>query len=186
MKKFFVYIHITPSGKRYIGITNSVNPQDRWGTDGMHYQSQPFYRAIKKYGWENISHIIYQVDTKQEMFYLEKYLIRFYNTRDKKYGYNISEGGESGAKGNHYRKSKESIEKSRQYHLGRKRSDQSKQNMRESSKHRMIKVMIDNHIFESIRDAADYINCDRRSLSGALKRNKNSLFKGHHIQYYYK
>ena len=53
-----------------------------------------FYNAILKYGWENISHQVFECDSEAEMKYLEKYLIRFYNTTDHRYGYNVSEGGE--------------------------------------------------------------------------------------------
>ena len=54
------------------------------------------YRAILKWGWKNIKHKIYEVETESEMKYLEKYLIAYYQTTNPKYGYNISTGGESG------------------------------------------------------------------------------------------
>ena len=55
-----VYIHKSPSGKVYVGIT-SKNPIDRW-CNGKGYSNNPhFTYAIKKYGWENITHeILYE------------------------------------------------------------------------------------------------------------------------------
>ena len=93
-----VYIHIFPNGKRYVGLTMR-DVKDRW-KNGKGYQTQKLvYNAILKYGWDNISHIVYECDTESEMKYLERYLISFYNTTDHRYGYNITTGGES-ANGN--------------------------------------------------------------------------------------
>lgn len=96
---YYVYIHTCPNSKRYIGIHEGEHPQNRWGYNGIRYKSQLFYRAIKKYGWSNIIHDIYEVDSQSEMFYLEKYLIRFYNTTNILYGYNVSTGGDKGSNG---------------------------------------------------------------------------------------
>lgn len=100
MKTYKVYIHLFPNNKRYIGVT--TNPTYiRW-VRGYGYKKQPhLYNAIKKYGWDNIEHIVYEVDTESEMFYLERYLISFYQTTNPKYGYNKSIGGDRGGLGNH-------------------------------------------------------------------------------------
>ena len=45
MDNYTVYMHISPSGKRYIGIT-SVKPKYRW-RNGKGYETQIFYRAIE-------------------------------------------------------------------------------------------------------------------------------------------
>lgn len=94
MKKFYVYIHTCPNGKKYVGLTTN-QPSKRWGYNGIHYKSNKhFYSAIQKYGWDNIEHRIFEVDTIAEMEYLEEYLIAFYNTRNPLFGYNITKGGE--------------------------------------------------------------------------------------------
>ena len=91
-----VYIHLFPNGKRYVDLTmRDVNK--RCG-NGIGYKKQKVvYNAILKYGWNNISHIVYECDTESEMKYLERYLIAYYNTTDHRYGYNISTGGEYGS-----------------------------------------------------------------------------------------
>lgn len=91
-KKYYVYIHTFPNGKRYIGLTVQ-DVKRRWG-NGKNYKGQVVYNPILKYGWKNIKHTVYEVDTKEEMEYLEKYLIAYYHTTDRKYGYNVSTGGE--------------------------------------------------------------------------------------------
>lgn len=94
-KKYWVYVHTFPNGKKYVGLTTHKNVKERW-KGGSAYKGQVVYNPILKYGWKNIDHTVYQVDTKEEMEYLEKYLIRYYQSNNRKYGYNISSGGESG------------------------------------------------------------------------------------------
>ena len=101
MKKFYVYIHTCPNGKKYVGIT-TTNPKERWGLNGAKYKSNKhFYRAIQKYDWNNISHQVFEVDTLKEMYYLEKYLIAYYQTNKNEFGYNKSSGGEVSSAGCH-------------------------------------------------------------------------------------
>lgn len=68
-----VYMHITPSGKRYIGITSQKVSQ-RWGVNG--------YRVILFTGL-----------TKEQAEQKEIELIKQYKSNNKKYGYNIQNGG---------------------------------------------------------------------------------------------
>lgn len=86
-----VYLHTNKiNGKYYVGITSkSVN--ERW-QNGHGYCGQIFYRAIKKYGWNNFEHeIIAEHLTKDEASEMEKALISKLNST--KNGYNISPGG---------------------------------------------------------------------------------------------
>lgn len=54
---YTVYMHITPSGKRYIGIT-CRKPEYRWNNGKGYEANEHFYSAINKYGWDNIKHVI--------------------------------------------------------------------------------------------------------------------------------
>ena len=105
---YFVYVHSCPNGKKYVGITRQI-PKKRWNNGYGYVKNEHFSRAIKKYGWENIDHMIIEVDTENEMYYLERYLIAYYNSNNPDYGYNNSSGGESGSYG--VVPSKETIEK---------------------------------------------------------------------------
>lgn len=99
-KNHFVYIHVSPSGKVYVGQT--VNIKKRWGCNGEHYKTkkkngdyiQPnFARAIVKYGWRNFEHkIVLENITKSEADYAEKYLIKWYKLHNM--SYNCTDGGE--------------------------------------------------------------------------------------------
>ena len=101
MKNWTVYEHITPSGKRYIGITH-LKPERRWRNgEGYNQKGQQcFYNAIEKYKWENIQHIIVSTDlTEKEAKWLENYLICYYRTfvgfKEDCKGYNCTLGGDS-------------------------------------------------------------------------------------------
>lgn len=110
---YYVYEHIFPNGKKYIGITSQL-PNRRW-RDGKGYKSQEMLtRAINKYGWGNITHIVLHSGlTKEEAELKEIELIREYKTNNRKYGYNIENGGGS-SKGHHLsKKTREKMSKSR-------------------------------------------------------------------------
>lgn len=85
-----VYIHTTPDGKKYVGATHR-DPNRRFA-NGFGYKYQFFYQAVLKFGWENITHQLYEVDTEEELKYLEKYLISYYDTTNPEKGYNIAKG----------------------------------------------------------------------------------------------
>ena len=101
-KYFSLYIHIVPktiSGyhhdKYYVGITSRSVTQ-RW-KNGLGYSTQIFYRAIQKYSWENIKHIVLSTALLQnEAENLEKEIIKYLHSNYPDYGYNIASGGLSG------------------------------------------------------------------------------------------
>lgn len=94
---YIVYMHTCPNGKKYIGITGQT-PERRWqkGKGYAYGSNDYFYNAIKKYGWENISHeIIFKNLTKEEAEKKEKELIKKHNTTNRNFGYNRENGGSS-------------------------------------------------------------------------------------------
>lgn len=92
-KNYTVYMHLFPNNKKYIGITK-VKPQYRWGSNGRYHHNVYMMNAIKKYKWENVKHIIlYKNLTKEEAEQKEIELISYYKSNQRKYGYNIQNGG---------------------------------------------------------------------------------------------
>jgi len=80
-KNYLIYLHKNKiNGKCYVGQT-SVDPLERWRTDGYGYHNQQyFYRAIKKYGWDNFEHIILETDlTIENVNERERYWGEYYN-----------------------------------------------------------------------------------------------------------
>lgn len=92
MKTWTIYEHISPNGKIYVGIT-SWPVEHRWENGGGYPRCTVFYRAIKKYGWENFQHNIIATGlgegTAKNM---EKDLIAF--NKAKGISYNITDGGD--------------------------------------------------------------------------------------------
>ena len=92
-KNYKVYIHIFPNNKKYIGITMNI-PNYRWNNGNGYNRQKIMKNAIKKYGWENIKHkILFTNLTKEEAEQKEIELIAFYKSNQRKYGYNIENGG---------------------------------------------------------------------------------------------
>lgn len=99
MKKFYVYVHVCPNGKRYVGCTTQAKPERRWLEGRGYRHNEHFYRAILKYGWTNFQHEVFEVESEEEMYRKEVELISFYHSNDPRYGYNHSSGGEKSASG---------------------------------------------------------------------------------------
>lgn len=90
---FIVYQHIFPNGKMYFGIT-SQKPNRRWRNGEGYNHNIMMYRAIQKYGWNNITHnVLYENLTKEQAEQKEIELISLYKSNCNQYGYNICSGG---------------------------------------------------------------------------------------------
>lgn len=155
MKNYTVYKHTTPCGKCYIGITGR-NPLKRWQNGRGYTSNDHFFRAIIKYGWENIQHeILFENLSKEEAEQKEIEMIAFYKSDIPSYGYNIQHGGNSIGKhseetkikiGNANRGRKpwgygkhrnpETKKKISESQIGRKHSEETKRKISESHKGR--------------------------------------------------
>ena len=96
-KIYRVYMHINKINQKiYIGQTKEENINKRWGNNGIGYKTQTrFWRAIQKYGWDNFDHfIITDWITKDKANDIEIALISLFNSTNKNYGYNVSQGGD--------------------------------------------------------------------------------------------
>ena len=130
-KEYYVYAHISPSNKYYIGVT-SIGLNKRFGNGNGYKKHKHFCNAILKYGWDNFQHeIIAGKITKDEAFNFEKILINKLQSNNPLFGYNLSDGGESGVKGFHYIMSDEHKQKISKSHIGIRPSEETKQKIRE-------------------------------------------------------
>ena len=122
---YTVYVHISPSGKRYYGLT-CQQVKKRW-LNGMGYiKNEHFYRAIQKYGWDAFKHeIVAEGLTREEACALEESLIAEHHTQDYRFGYNISAGGEAN------RLAQSSKDKISEANKGKVRTEEMKRKMSE-------------------------------------------------------
>lgn len=126
-----IYIYMIQNlinGKVYIGQT--INPQKRWNRHKNIAESKKdrntFYlqRSIRKYGIENFSFNVFQkFYTFEEAKLAEIYWIKFFESKNDKVGYNLTDGGE-GCLGRVV--TSETKEKIRQSHIGIKHTNESK------------------------------------------------------------
>lgn len=118
---YCVYKHTSPTNKVYIGITQQ-NPLKRWKGGVGYIQNPHFYNAIKKYGWNNFKHeIVADGLTKEQAERMEISLIAFYDSANREHGYNVDLGGKIRGE-----VSRETREKQRLSHLGKKLPDEQK------------------------------------------------------------
>ena len=113
-RNYKLYVHISPNGKRYYGITKQ-EPYQRW-KNGLGYKSYKkdshFYNAIKKYGWDNFKHeVLFNNLTEEEAKLLEQFYIALYDTTNRDKGYNLTLGGESSNGLKHTKETKERLSK---------------------------------------------------------------------------
>lgn len=170
---YIVYKHTCPNGKVYIGITGTTL-STRSGKDGYNYKKNTFfYKAIKKYGWENIRHeILFTGLTKEQAEAKEIELIAECKSNQREYGYNISIGGESGNAG--VIASAETRRKMSIAHLGnpsntgRKLTEEHRRKLSEVRKGN--KIMLGRKLSEETR----------KKMSEAQKGSKNHFFGKKH------
>lgn len=126
---FKVYKHTSPSGKIYIGITCQSLIR-RWQNGNGYIGNPVFYKAIQKYGWENIKHeVLFTGLNKEEAEQKEIELIEQYHSCNHNFGYNISKGGNHSGK--HSEETKKKISESNKgkihsWSLGKHLSDEHK------------------------------------------------------------
>lgn len=90
VKGNWVYGHITPDGKIYIGKSGRKQCNDRW--QPSHYTDKSLQPYIEKYGWDNIKHIVFKDGlTKEQAEQLEGLLIK--QAKADGWCININNGG---------------------------------------------------------------------------------------------
>lgn len=206
-----LYVHINKiDGKRYYGITSEKSINRRW-QNGKGYQNNEYFtRAIEKHGWENFEHIIlFENLTESEAKKLEIEHIAKYKTKNKKYGYNLTDGGEGSNGLKHTEETKKKMsENHSHYWEGRHHTEETKQKMSEAQKGKKFtdehKLKLSkNHadisgennpnarkmicletmeIFKTFKDACGKINAAESSLRRAIKKGKKC--KGYTFMYY--
>lgn len=140
---YTVYRHTLPretSGKdhdmHYIGITSQNPPKKRWQNGNPYKSNSHFYNAICKYGFDSFEHEVLLTGlTKEEAEQKEIELIARYQSNNRKFGYNIANGGN--CSGTMAQESKDKISKANmgnQYSLGHKHTEEARKKISEAMK----------------------------------------------------
>ena len=73
-----VYIHTTPSGDVYVGVTTNI--KNRWYES--QYQTTALKEHIDKWGWEAIDHqVIYTTPDRDEAYQVEEEMRQYYEEK---------------------------------------------------------------------------------------------------------
>ena len=177
-----VYKHTSPNNKVYIGIT-SKEPKNRWMSGYGYRKNEHFQRAIKKYGWKNITHEVLHTNLSQvEAESKEKELIALYKSNNAKYGYNNDNGGIYGG-------AKKTI-KERQHQSEDKKEKWSHPKYREMvldkliAKHGLkVECIETGKKYKSIEEAQQDTGTYRRRIKECCD-GKRKEYKGLHWQYW--
>lgn len=158
---YSIYMHISPDGKKYIGVTKQ-QPKKRWKNGLGYLKNKYFTNDIIKYGWDNFKHlIIKQTPNKNEAYMLEEKLIKINNTTNKINGYNISTGGKysrNGLEDLHY-------------------------NIKENNPASKPIICVELNIsFETMTDAKEIMNVDVSAITKCCK-GKRKTAGGYHWAY---
>ena len=176
---YTVYLHVNKiNNKKYFGQT-CQKVSDRWGNGSTYSNSTHFYRAIKKYGWENFHHfIIADKLTKEEAGSLEIKLIKAYDTI--RTGYNICQGGSGVMMGRkHNLDTKQKIREYRKKQVFSKESQKIKAETMLGFKYKHIEVKFhDGNIrnYQLVSEIADELGFDKAHINKCL----NGKYKSHH------
>ena len=139
---------------------------------------------LKNIGWNNIEHkILFDNLTKEEACEKEIELIAYYKSNDKKYGYNISSGGEKGGIGwvrdKQYRlKMSEAKKGVPSYWKDKNLYEETKEKIRKSSKFKKIKQSTENGfligIYNGIREAERVTGIPHSNIIKCIKGERKT------------
>lgn len=160
---YTIYMHIAPNNKKYIGITRQ--PVKNRFQNGLGYRKSPYFSlAINKYGWNNFEHkILFQDLSKEEAEIKEIELIAKYKSNNRKYGYNIANGGNC-----RETISEETREKIRKSKIGKKASLESRKKMSISQKN----ISIESRLRKSISHIGKKHSQETKDKIGNAHKNK--------------
>ena len=186
-RNYTVYIHTSPSSKHYVGIT-CLTTNQRWRSDGSGYKRNGyFWKAICRWGWENITHrIIAEGLSEEAAKQIEIDFIRVLDTKNPSRGYNLTLGGD-GSMGYHHSDaakhkmrighlgmtcSKETRDKMSRAKIGKGKSKETRERMRRSSARKPVIQYFDgNEIarFESTAEAERRIGINNQNIAACCR-----------------
>jgi group I intron endonuclease len=122
--------------KMYIGQTNNPNRRKKRHFSELNclsHKNTHLQKSWNKYGSNNFTfEIIDKANSFEEILEKEKFWINLYKTIDRKFGYNLTDGGRAPVF------SKETIKKLSNFQKGRKKSEEHKRKISKASKGKII------------------------------------------------
>lgn len=180
MKTYEVYkITNKLNNKIYIGITNQgsgARYRHHW-YEARIGEPSPIHKSMAKYGEDNfILEIIDFAENAKELKEKEKYYIKFFNSRDRKIGYNLTDGGDGTFGRKHSEEAKKRMSETQKLNY----SDEHRKAVAESNARRTKKVlMFDKDLnvikeFNSLKEAAAETKIHSTTIRKSIRGNKIS------------
>lgn len=175
--------------KIYIGQTAesiSIRETKHYSDSKLFNKNCYFNKAIRKYGrnnfiWEEID----SADSFEELDYMEKYWIKFYSSNNRKYGYNLAEGGNVNRGFKKTKEQKEQISKTLKlkYASGEIKIWCEGKTIDNMKRNRKSIICIETGvIYDSVWKAAKLTNLCRQGIMRVLK-GKGQICGGFHWEY---
>lgn len=185
ISSYTVYMHRFPNGKVYVGITKQP-VEERW-RNGEGYKAQLVHRAIEKYGWDNIEHIVLaSCLSKKDAEAMEIRLIKEFKSTRPENGYNVENGGN--CIGTHSEETKRRIAESNRRRVvseeTRKKQSASHKGakMSESAKEKIREAMIGRAVSDDTRAKMSAAS-KGRIVSAETRAKISKAKKGTHISF---
>lgn len=193
-----IYKFTSPSGKVYIGQTISRYRRNQHLQEARSGSQKPFYKAIRKYGFENFKYEILEEvfentleEINSRLDELEIHYIAMYKSTDERFGYNLCYGGRTNRGYHHSEEYKNRlsqqqkgrkmppgcVEKSAKNRIGKPMNKVSYQKFQLLNKKRAKKIGLYNlkgeliKTFDSISKASVSLSCCKSNIQLAIKRN---------------
>ena len=129
-KKIYIYKLTSPNGKIYIGQSTNINVRFSQYKHNRCKGQPKLYYALEKYGWSNFTKEILEHITIDKSDEKERFWIKHFNCIDE--GLNCENGGRVNK--THCKETKEKLKNS---HMGKKLSSETKRKISESNKGRI-------------------------------------------------
>lgn len=129
IKSYYVYNIISPKGKFYVGYT-SLKPEERFKQHIKNSRNNQgrcpgIENAIRYHGPDIMKFIVVRCClTEKEALHYEGLYTKFFKTTDKKYGYNLRDGGRGGGSGWTFQHTEEAKEAIRVARIGTTKSEE--------------------------------------------------------------
>jgi hypothetical protein len=142
-------------------------------------KTRPIIYALRKYGIENFTfEVIDYADTKEELDDKERYYIKFYNSADRNFGYNIELGGNGPGK-----HSEETKSKIRESQLGELNHMFGKKGSLNATSKSVIDLTT-GKVYDSASQAAEELKLNFSHVCAVARGSRGST--GGHVFRYYK